>query len=89
MITIWLSIIIDVIVTFGTTNGTIFSVLVFVTFYGLSTIEIFSIHEPFSVIVPTSKYNWFSTFVYCYPEISLLPILTYFGNLQIPEIFEV
>jgi hypothetical protein len=89
MITIWLSIIIDLIVTFGTTNGTIFFAIVLATFYGLSTISIFSIQESFSIIVPTSKYNWFSTFVYCYSEISLLPILAYFGKLHIHEVFEV
>jgi hypothetical protein len=81
MITIWLSITIVVIATFGTTNDTIYSVNVLVTFCGLSTIDIFLIEEPFSVIVPTSKYNWFSTFVYCYLKISLLPILAYFGKL--------
>jgi hypothetical protein len=74
------------IVTFGITNGIIFSVTVLATFYGLSAIDIFSIQEPFSIIVLTSKYNWFSTFVYYYSEISLLLILTYFGKLQIPEV---
>jgi hypothetical protein len=89
MIAIWLSITIDVIAIFGTTNGTIFSMNVLVTFCGLSTIDIFLTQEPFPIIVPTSKYNWFSTFVYCYPEISLLPKLAYFGKLHIPKVFEV
>jgi hypothetical protein len=53
MIAIRLSIIIDVIATFGITNGTILSMNVLATFCGLSAIEIFPTQEPFLVIVPT------------------------------------
>jgi hypothetical protein len=53
---------------------------VLATFCDLFAIDIFSTQEPFSVIVPTSKYKWFSTFIYCYPEISVFPILAYFGE---------
>jgi hypothetical protein len=45
-----------------------FFVIVLVTICGLLGFifsrDIYSIHEQFLVIVPSSKYNWFPTFVY-------------------------